>query len=76
MLSFVWKGHRVDKNVKGSLTFIAPTRRQMATSSNIPPNIAITVPTPTNTETDTHHNGRLAFGDMQKNPNLKLMNNV
>jgi hypothetical protein len=50
--------------------------RQIATSSNIPPITANTAPTPTNTETDTHHNGGLAFGDMQKNPNLKLMNNI
>jgi len=62
--------------VKGSLTFIAPMTRQIATSSNIPPITANTAPTATNAETDTHHNGGLAFGDMQKNTNLKLMNNA
>jgi hypothetical protein len=74
--SFVWKGHRVDNNVKASLTFAAPIMRQMATSSSITPSTATTTPTLTSTETDTHRNVRLAFGEMQENPNLKLRNNV
>jgi len=74
--SFVGKDHRVDNNVKATLTFCAPIMRQMATSSIIPPNTANVAPTPTNTETDTHSNVRLPFGEMQKNPNLKLRNNV
>jgi hypothetical protein len=65
MLSFVGKGHRIDNNVKASLTLIAPIMRQMATSNNIPPITANTTPRATITETDTHHNIRLAFGEMQ-----------
>ena len=65
------KGHRVDNNVKASLTICAPIMRQMVTNSTITPSTADTAPTPTNTETDTHHNVRLAFGNMQENPNLK-----
>jgi len=76
MLFFVGKSHRVENKVKGSLTFIAPRMRHMATSSNIPPITTNTAPTATNPETDTHHKSRLAFGDMQKNPNIKLMNNI
>jgi hypothetical protein len=57
MLSFVEKGHRVDNKVKGSLTFIAPTRRQMEASRNIPPIIANTTAAPTITETDTNRKG-------------------
>jgi hypothetical protein len=69
------KSHRADNNVKTSLTLFAPIMRQMATSSSITPNTAKAAPAPTNTETDIHLNVRLAFGDMQKYPNLKLRNN-
>jgi hypothetical protein len=61
--------------VKALLTFVAPTMRQMATSSSIAPITANAAPTPINTETDTHRNFRLAFGDMQENPKFKLRNN-
>jgi hypothetical protein len=47
----------------------------MATSSSIAQITANAVPTPMNTETDTHRNFRLAFGDMQENPKFKLRNN-
>jgi hypothetical protein len=67
----VRKGHGVDNNVKASLTFCAPIMRQMAKISSIAPSTANTTPAPTNTETDTHHNVRLALGQMQVNPNLK-----
>jgi hypothetical protein len=59
--SFVGKGHRVDDNVKASLTFIAPIMRQMATSSSIAPSTANSIPTPRNTETETHRYVRLAL---------------
>jgi len=49
--------------------------RQMETSSSIAPNTANTAPTETNTETDTNCNVRFDFGNMQKNPNLKVRNN-
>jgi len=74
--SFVGNGHRVDNTVKASLTFAAPIMRQMATSSIIAPSTADTAPTATMSETDTHRNVRLAFGDMQENPKLKLSYNV
>jgi len=48
----------------------------MANSSSIAPSTANVAPTPTIPETDTHINVRLAFGDMQEIPNLKLMKNV
>jgi len=72
----VGKIHKVDNNVKASLTFCAPIIRQIEISSSIAPNTANTAPAPTTTETDTHHNVRLAFGDMQEIPNLKLRNNI
>jgi len=49
---------------------------EMETSSITAPSTAIIAPTATNPETDTHHNVSLAFGELQKNPNLKLRNNV
>ena len=58
------KSHRVDNNVKASLTLTVPTMRKMETSTSIAPNTAKPEPTPTITETDTHRNVRLAFGDM------------
>jgi hypothetical protein len=67
----VGKGHRVDNNVKATLTIFAPTMRQMATSSSIAPSTPNTVLTGTNSETDTHPKFTLAFGDMQKHPNFK-----
>jgi hypothetical protein len=63
-------GHRVDDTVKASLTFVAPTMRQMATTSSIAPNTANTAPTPTNTETHTNRNVNLTFGVLQKNPKI------
>jgi hypothetical protein len=74
--SFVGKGHRVDNNVKASLTFCAPIMRQMATSSIIAPSTASTVFTPTNTVTDTHPKVRLAFGVLHNHPKHKLRQNV
>jgi len=74
--SFLGKDHRIDNNVKVSLTFAAPIMRQMETSSSIPPSTADTAPTPINTETETRRNFRLAFGVMWENPNLKLRNSV
>ena len=50
--------------------------RHMENSTSMAPNTANATPTSKNTETDTHRNVRLAFGDMQENPNLKLRNNV
>jgi len=47
----------------------------MATNSSIAPITAISRPVPTNTETDTRRNVRLAFGEMQEIPDLKLSNN-
>jgi len=61
----VGKDHRVDNNVKESLTFVAPIMRQMATSSSIAPSTANTAPIATDSETDTHRNIRLALGEMQ-----------
>jgi len=46
--------------------------RQMATNSSIAPITAISRPKPTNSETDTRRNVRLAFGEMQEIPDLKL----
>jgi len=43
----------------------------METSSIIAPSIANTAPAPTKSETDTDRNVRLAFGDMQENPNIQ-----
>ena len=43
----------------------------MATSNSIAPNTANAAPVPTNSETDTDPNVRLAFGDMQEIPNFK-----
>jgi hypothetical protein len=48
----------------------------METSSIIAPSTAIIAPTGRKPETDTHRNVSLAFGEMQKNPNLRLRNNV
>jgi hypothetical protein len=48
----------------------------METSSSIAPDAATTTFTATNPETDIHRHVRLAFGEMQKYPNLKLRNNV
>jgi hypothetical protein len=66
----VGKGHRVDNNVKSLLTFSVPIMRQMETTSSIKPVTANVEPRATNTETDNHHEFRLAFGDMKKNPNF------
>ena len=74
--SFVGKSHSVDNTVKASLTFCAPIMRHTENSTSITLSTANTVPTPTNTETDTHRNVRLAFGDMQENAKLKLSNNI
>jgi hypothetical protein len=74
--SFEGKGHSVDITVKASLNVSVPIRRQMETSSGIAPSTATNAPTATNSETGTHRNVRLAFREMQKNPNLKLRNNV
>jgi len=71
----VWKGHSVDNNVKAPLTFVAPIVRQMETSSIIALSTTHTTPTTPTTE-KKHRNVRLAFGDMQENPNLKLRNNI
>jgi hypothetical protein len=46
----------------------------METSSFVAPNTAITAHKPINTETETHRNFRLAFGQMQKYSNHKLKN--
>jgi len=71
----VGKGHIVDNNVKTSLTFCAPIMRQMATTSNIAPITAVSMPKPASTETDTRRNVRIALGEMQEIPDLKLSNN-
>jgi hypothetical protein len=60
--------------VKALLTFFAPTIRQMETKSFIAPNTVSIASTPTNSETETHRNFSLAFGEMQKYPNFKLKN--
>ena len=44
----------------------------MATTSSIAPFTANTTPVPTSAETDTRRNVRLAFGEMQEIPDLKL----
>jgi hypothetical protein len=62
--SFEGKGHSVANNVKVSLTLVAPITRQMETSSSIAPNTATTACRATSSETDTHRNVRLAFGEM------------
>jgi hypothetical protein len=54
------------------LTCIAPTIRQMESSIIIPPSTATTTFIPTKPVTDTHRKFRLAFGTLQKIPNLKL----
>jgi hypothetical protein len=69
------EGHRIDNNVKATLTFSAPTMRQMATRSIIALNTATAMFGPTDTVTDNHRNVRLAFGTLQKLPILKLKNN-
>ena len=61
--------------MKATLTFIAPIMRIKETTISIAPRRVNNAPTPTNTETDTHHNVRLAFGEMQENPKLKMRNN-
>jgi hypothetical protein len=61
--------------VRALLTFLAPKIRQMAITNSIAPNTAKAAPAPINTETDTHRNFRLAFGDLQENPKFKLRNN-
>jgi hypothetical protein len=43
----------------------------METTSSIKPVAANVEPRATNTETDTNHEFRLAFGDMQINRNFK-----
>jgi hypothetical protein len=60
----VGKGHRVENTVKESLTFTAPIMRRMEISTSIPPSTANVMPPIKNTETDTHRNVRLPFGDM------------
>jgi hypothetical protein len=50
--------------------------RQYANSSSIAPSTASVTHAGNNTETDTHRNVRLAFGDMQENPNFMLRPNV
>jgi hypothetical protein len=72
---FVGKGHRVNKNVKVSLTFVTAIMRKMVISSTIARNILSTAPGLSITGTDIHRNVLLVFGDMQKNPKLKLGNN-
>jgi len=47
----------------------------MATTSSIVPITATTTPTATSTETVTRRKVRLAFGEMQEIPDLKLSNN-
>jgi hypothetical protein len=49
--------------------------RQMETSNSIAPNTANATPPRTNTETDSNFNVRLAFENIQENPDLKLRNN-
>jgi len=49
--------------------------RQMATTSNIAPITAVSMPKPASTETDTRRNVRIALGEMQEIPDLKLSNN-
>ena len=73
--SFVGNSYRVDNNVKASLTFCAPIIRQMETNIRCAPNTAITAPTPTNTETYTHRNVKLPFGDKQDRPKLTWRTN-
>jgi hypothetical protein len=70
----VGKDQRFDNNVKASLTITAPTMRQMATGSIIAPSTANTAPTTINPETDTHRKVRIALGNLQENPKLKLRN--
>ena len=48
----------------------------MEPSTSITLNTANVTPTPTISETDTHRNVRLAFGDVQENPILKLRNKI
>jgi len=45
--------------------------RQMETNTSNAPNTANDAPIPPTPETDTDRNFRLAFGDMQEDPNLK-----
>jgi hypothetical protein len=52
--SYVGKDHRVDNNVKSSLTIIAPTMRQMATGSIIAPSTINATFIIINPETETH----------------------
>jgi len=47
----------------------------MATTSSIAPITANSMPKPASTETDTRRNVRLALGEMQGIPDLKLSNN-
>jgi len=47
----------------------------MATNISIAPITAISRPVPAITETDTRRKVRLAFGEMQEIPDLKLSNN-
>jgi hypothetical protein len=72
--SFEGKGHSPDNTVKALLTFCAPRIRQMETSSFIATITVTTALKPINTETETHRNFRLAFGEIQKFPKLKLRN--
>jgi hypothetical protein len=48
----------------------------MATTSSIAPITTNTRPVPGSTETDTRRNVKLAFGEMQEIPDLKLSNNL
>jgi hypothetical protein len=72
---FVGKDHRVDNNVKALLTVIAPRMRQMATRTISPPSTANVAPIIVTPETDTHRKVRIALGNLQENPKLKLRNN-
>jgi hypothetical protein len=48
----------------------------MENSSSIAPNTANAAPVPITSETDTHIKARLAPGDKQEFPKLKLINNI
>jgi hypothetical protein len=69
---FVGKCHRVDNNVKTSLTFSAPLIRQMAITNFIAPSTATTLHSATKSVIGKDREVRIGFGSFKKIPNLKL----